>query len=128
MEMEIALTGGKKVEASFKGFTVQTDQPVKVQGDNSAPPPFDLFLASIGTCAGYYVLIFCQKRDLPTDDIKVLLKTEGEKRVDKIKIEVILPASFPEKYKEAVIKSANSCTVKKHILEPPEFEIVAVTQ
>ena len=89
---------------------------------------FDLFLASVGTCAGYYVMSFCQKRDISVEDIRVLLKTEGEKRVDKIRIEVILPASFPEKYKEAVIKSVDSCAVKKHIIEPPDFEVVTLTK
>lgn len=124
--MQICFPGGKRVDALYKGFTVITDQPEAGGGENSAPSPFDLFLCSIGTCAGFYVLDFCQERKIPYQDIELALSTERNQEkglIGKINIEVKLPAEFPEKYREAVIRAANLCTVKKHLANPPEFQI-----
>ena len=126
MEMEIVFPEGKKVDAFYKDHTIKTDQPKSSGGGGSAPAPFDLFIASIGTCAGIYVLSFCQERNIPTDKIKLILKTEKNeetKMITKIRIEIKLPSDFPEKYKKAVVKSAELCAVTKHIHNPPEFEI-----
>ncbi len=126
MQMEIVFPGGKKVDAIYNGFRVKTDQPQSYGGENSAPWPFSLFLASIGTCAGFMVLSFCQQRRILTDNLKLILKTERdkkEKRLSKIIIEIQLPSNFPEKYREAVIRAADLCPVKKYILNPPAFEI-----
>lgn len=127
-EMIMTFPGGKRVKADYKGFKIMTDQPVYAGGDGSAPAPFDLFLASIGTCAAYYVLAFCQKRDIPTDKISVVLTTEKNpetRMIEKILIDIRLPREFPAKYKKAVIKAANSCSVEAHILKAPSFEIRA---
>ena len=124
--MEISLPGGKKVDANYKGFTIKTDQSKKEGGDGSAPEPFSFFLSSIGTCTGLYVLSFCQKRNISTNDIKMILKTvknEKTKMIDKIFIEIQAPKTFPDNYKKAVIKAANLCTVKKHLDKPPKIEI-----
>lgn len=126
MDMQVYFPGGKKVNADYKGFTIETDQPELAGGENSAPAPFDLFLASLATCAGIYVLGFCQQRNLPTDKIKIVQRTERnpEKRmIGKITMEIQVPEDFPEKYKDALIRSAELCAVKKHIQDPPEFEI-----
>jgi putative redox protein len=126
MEMQISFPGRKKVDALYKGFRIKTDQSERHGGEASAPSPFDLFLASLGTCSGIYVLNFCQERSIPTDKIKILLKTikgnEG-KKIEKVSIEIQIPPDFPEKYKAAVVKAAELCTVKKMIQNPPEFEI-----
>jgi ribosomal protein S12 methylthiotransferase accessory factor len=127
MEMEISFPGGKRVDAQYRGFTIQTDQSVKNGGNSSAPEPFNLFLASIGTCAGIYVLSFCQQRKIPTDKIKVVQRMEDSsdgKMVAKIIIDIKLPADFPSKYRKAVISSAQLCAVKKHMEHPPQFSIV----
>jgi putative redox protein len=127
MQMEIILEDGKKVNAKYNGHIIKTDQPVEVSGENSAPAPFDLFLASIGTCAGFYVKIFCKKRGIPTDNIRLIQSMEYDEAthmVGKIKIDIQLPPEFPEKYKDAVINAANLCTVKKHIHTPPHFEVI----
>ena len=124
--MEIILGDGKKVTANLNGNIIKTDQPVEAGGENSAPAPFDLFLASIGTCAGFYVKIFCKKREIPTDNIKLIQTMEFDETthmVGKIKIDIKLPPEFPEKYKNAVINAANLCTVKRHIHIPPQFEV-----
>lgn len=130
MDMEIVLTGGMKVEAKYKDFTIKTDQPVRDGGEGSAPAPMDLFLASIGTCAGYYVLSFCAQRNIPTAGIRVIQKMEKNAETHlfgKISIEIQLPADFPEKYRGAVIKAADLCTVKRHMTTPPQFEVYATT-
>ena len=128
MDMEIVFAGGKKVEALYKGFKIKTDQSTRHGGEALAPAPFDLFLASLGTCSGIYVLNFCQERDIPAEQIKLFLKTEKSaetKKISRIIIEIKLPADFPEKYKKAVIKAAGLCTVKKALQNPPDFEIMA---
>jgi ribosomal protein S12 methylthiotransferase accessory factor len=126
MDMVVSFPGNKKVDASYNGFTVKTDQPAYSGGDSSAPAPFDLFLASIGTCAGIYVLGFCQQRGLPTDGIKIIQRmfVDQQKRmIGKIELEIQVPPDFPERYHEALIRSADLCAVKKHMQEPPEFKI-----
>lgn len=126
MDMEVYFTGNKKVTADYKGFTVETDQSVKAGGDGSAPAPFDLFLISLGTCAGIFVLEFMQKRELDTSDTRVLLSMERDPEshlISKITMEIKLPADFPEKYKAAVIRAAELCTVKRHLMQPPAFDI-----
>jgi putative redox protein len=130
MDMEVYFPGNKKVHARYKGFVVETDQPTGAGGDGTAPGPFDLFLASIGTCAGFYVLSFLQERDLPTEGAGLVLRTERDretKLITKISLEIKLPAGFPEKYRDAVIRAAEHCTVKRHLDHPPAFETYTTT-
>ena len=121
MEMIIDFPGGSRVDSHFGAFTVSTDQPPVA----SAPSPFELFLSSIGTCAGVYVLGFCRQRKLPTDGIRIVecIHTGADGMVEKIGLEIQVPASFPEKYRASLIRSAELCTVKKHLEKPPHFEI-----
>jgi len=124
--MQIRFPGGKKVQAVYDDITVLTDQPVIDGGSGSAPSPFDLFLASIGTCAGYYVLSFCQKNNIPTEQIKLtaqFLRNPATHLVENIAIDIQVPKDFPEKYKSAVIKAAGLCTVKRHLEQPPQIDI-----
>ena len=126
MDMKIYFPGGKKVYADFKGFTHKTDQPVYAGGEGSAPTPFELFLASIGACAGIFVLGFCQQRGIDTESIELVQSHDVDpntRMVKKVNIEIKLPPSFPEKYKNAVIQAANLCAVKKHMEMPPEFNV-----
>ncbi len=129
MDMVVTFPGSTRVNAEYKGSTIETDQSITGGGEGSAPAPFDLFLASIATCAGYYVMSFCQGRDIPTDDISVVMKSEWNREAHLIRtitIDIQLPADFPEKYKKAVIASADKCSVKRHILNAPEFKINAL--
>jgi len=129
MEMKISFPGGKKVDAGYKGFTIKTDQPIREGGEGSAPEPFSLFIASIGTCTGVYVLSFCQKRNISTGNISLMLKLEKNKdthMIEKISIEIQVPEDFPENYKKAIVKTANLCTVKKHLDNPPEIDISVI--
>ncbi len=122
MEMLIDFPGGSRVDAHFGPYTVPTDQPPAA----SAPTPFALFLSSIGTCAGIYVLGFCKQRNLPTDGIRIIERVHSNPMngmVDKIDLEIQVPDSFPEKYRPSLINSAELCAVKKHLEKPPKFEI-----
>jgi ribosomal protein S12 methylthiotransferase accessory factor len=128
MHMEMSFPGGLEVNAEVKGFTVRTDQPERVGGGGTAPAPFDLFLASIGTCAGLYVLQFCQKRDIDTGQLGVSMETIKDpetRRIATVRIDVRLPEGFPDKYIPAVRRAVDQCAVKRHILEPPEFVVEA---
>ncbi len=127
MQMEIKFEGKKKVNAIFGNNILRTDQPLEAGGDGSAPAPFDLFLASIGTCAGIYVKSFCDQRGILSDNIMIIQTMEydhSKHLIGKISLDIKLPSDFPEKYKDAVINVANLCAVKKHLQTPPEIEVV----
>jgi putative redox protein len=129
MEMEITFPGGARVDASFGPHTVRTDQPTKNGGDGSAPTPFQLFLASIGTCAGIYVLGFCRQRGLPSEGIRLVQRLRVEPAtgmVGQIDLEIRVPADFPERYRDALVRSAEQCAVKKHMESPPRFSVQTV--
>jgi ribosomal protein S12 methylthiotransferase accessory factor len=129
--MEITFDGGKVVTAHSNGHIIKTDQPVHSGGQDSAPSPYELFLASIGTCAGIYVKSFCDNRKIPTEKITIIQTAEFDKETGlptNIKLDIKLPADFPEKYKEAVISVAELCKVKKTMIAPPVFEVIASTE
>lgn len=118
MKIDVQLGENLKVNAIAGDFTIHTDQPESVGGDNSAPGPFVLFLSSIATCAGFYVSKFCQSREIPTDDIKISLESDfnkEEKCAENIEIQISLPESFPKKYEKALLRAIDQCTVKKTI-------------
>lgn len=120
MEMEIVFPGGARVDAIAGNMVIPTNQ------DGSAPAPFGLFLASIGTCAGIYVLSFCQQRGLPTEDLRIIQRMMVNpltRLIDNVELDIQLPPDFPEKYKDAVIRSAELCAVKKHFENPPSFDV-----
>ncbi len=122
MEMIIDFPGAARVDAHFAGLTVATDQPPAA----SAPTPFALFLASIGTCAGIYVVTFCQQRGIPTDDIRIRQRVHTDpvsRMVGQIDLEIEVPDTFPEKYRDSLIRSAELCAVKKHLEKPPTFNV-----
>ncbi|MCK4332079.1 MAG: OsmC family protein [Thermoplasmatales archaeon] len=126
MDMEINFPGGKKVDAIYKGFTIKTDQPEQEGGEGISPESFSLFLASIGTCTGVYALNFCQKRNINTDGLKLILRIEKNQEthmINKISMEIQVPKDFPDNYKNAIIKTAGLCTVKKHLEKPPDIDI-----
>ena len=126
MEMIIDFPGGARVDAHFGPYDVKTDQPPMGGGEGSAPTPFAVFLSSLGTCAGIYVLGFCRQRGLSTDGIRIIQRMYSNPMtglVGKFELEIQVPPSFPEKYHTALIRSADQCAVKKHFEHPPEFEI-----
>lgn len=125
MDIRISFPMGQRVDAAFDGHVVHTDQPTDKGGDNTAPSPFDLFLTSLGTCAGSYVLNFCRARDIPTDDIELVQRdTTDGKRLATVEIEIRLPASFPEKYLQPIQRAAEGCRVKRTMGAAPTIEVV----
>ena len=121
MDMIIDFPGGSRVDAHFSGHTVPTDQPPA----SSAPMPFEVFLASIGTCAGIYVLGFCRQRNLPTDGIRIVQRNHPNMQgmIEKIDLEIQVPPTFPAQYYDALVRSAELCKVKKTLEHPPVFEV-----
>jgi ribosomal protein S12 methylthiotransferase accessory factor len=124
MEMTFTLPGGSRVDAQVRPFTIHTDQPP----DATAPSPFELFLASIGACVGFYVLAFCRKRGIATDNIRVVQHHDMARTglVERVRLTVELPPEFPDRYRDAVLRAADQCTVKKHLEHPPKIEVHAM--
>jgi ribosomal protein S12 methylthiotransferase accessory factor len=125
--IEVFFPGGKQVAAQVGDFLIHTDQSVKYGGGGSAPEPFDLFLASIAACAGIFALGFCQKRDIDTGQLKVRMECDRDpvkKMYSHFRLCLTLPPEFPEKYRSGIIKAVELCTVKRHIFDPPEFQVV----
>jgi putative redox protein len=125
VNIAVSFPGGVAVEADVKGHRVRTDQP-RPHGEDSAPAPFDLFLASIATCMGFYALRFCQERGIATEGLGLSLDTVRDvekKRLSTIKVALTLPPGFPEKYTGAIQRAVDQCAVKKHMVEPPAFEL-----
>lgn len=124
--MEVTFPGGARVDAHFGSFTVKTDQSPQGGGQGEAPSPFALFLASIATCAGIYVLEFCRSRELPTEGVRLTQTSHRNSQsgmIDSVEIDIQIPDGFPEQYEASLIRSAALCAVKKHMEEPPEFSI-----
>ena len=126
MEMMTRFPGGARVDTEFGPYLVRMDQPPISGGLGLYPTPFEIFLASIGACAGTYVLAFCRQRNLPTGDIKIVQSWERDpvtKLVRRIHLEIHVPESFPAKYHSALVHAAAQCTVKKHLERAPEIVI-----
>lgn len=129
MDMTVTFPGGLRVDAQFGPHQVRTDQPPQGGGDGSAPTPFSLFLASIGTCAGIYVLGFCRQRGLPTDGIQIVQRAVPDPRtglIGRVELDIQVPPAFPEKYRDALVRAADQCAVKKHLESPPQFAVRTV--
>ena len=130
MKIDISFEGGQKVAANFPdGLQMVTDQPGADGTPGAAPSPFAYFLGSIGTCAGIYVLEFCNARNIPTEKVSLTqhiefeLDPQGKRRVSKVSLTINLPPEFPERYQKAIVKAAELCSVKKAIMHPPEFVV-----
>lgn len=120
MEFIVRLMGGDRVVVDTGEHQIVCDQ------DGSAPNPFTLFLASVGACAGYYVARFCRQRGIPTEGIRlrqIHARDEASHRVSEIVLELELPDSFPPNYREAALRAAQTCTVKRHLEAPPEVTL-----
>jgi ribosomal protein S12 methylthiotransferase accessory factor len=125
-EIRITFPGGKRVEAHLGSRVIKTDQSPAHGGDGSAPEPYDLFLASIGACAGAYVLGFCQARGIRTTDISIgerLFFDDAQTRLERVELELAIPDDFPEKYRAALLRAVEGCKVKRTLASPPEISV-----
>jgi ribosomal protein S12 methylthiotransferase accessory factor len=126
-EIIVTFPGLRRVEAAFGPHVVCTDQSPEHGGEGSAPEPYELFLASMATCAGAYVVAFCEARGIPTSDLKMVQRSMGEQAGHipaRIEIELVVPPDFPERYRMAVARAAESCKVKRTLGSPPEVAVV----
>ena len=126
--VEVDFAGGLKVNARMGAAVIPTDQPVESGGEGTAPSPLSLFLASLATCAGYYALQFCLSRYIATEGLAcraVFSYNETERRYTRVRIDLTLPQGFPDNYRNAIIKAVDSCAVRKHLVNPPSFEVTA---
>ena len=126
MEMTIDFPGRWRVDAHFGGFVVPTDQPAAGGGQSSAATPFATFLPTIGTCAGIYVLGFCRQRGISAEGIRLVQRMETDPAthlVSDVRVTIELPAGFPAKYADAVVRAADQCAVKKHFEHPPTISV-----
>lgn len=125
----VGFPGGKRVDVAIGGFTIQTDQSHKNGGAGAAPEPFDLFLASIASCAGIYALNFCQARKISSDGIALKMhcqRDEKNKMITRITFQLTPPLGFPDKYRAGIVRAMELCTVKRHMQDAPEFNIEIV--
>jgi putative redox protein len=128
-EMTVTFPGGKRVDTRIGAHVIRTDQPVSNGGEDSAPSPFNLFLAAIGTCAGIYVAGFCQKRGIPTEGVSIRQRNHVDSETGvlaRVELDIQVPATFPERYREALVRVAEQCAVKKAIQAQPVFEVRTV--
>ncbi|MBX8489289.1 OsmC domain/YcaO domain-containing protein [Pseudomonas cichorii] len=129
MEIKVNFLDNLRLEAKFDDFTVVADQPIRYKGDGSAPGPFDYFLASSALCAAYFVKLYCETRNIPTDNIRLSQNNivDPENRYNQIfKIQVELPADISAKDRQGILRSIDRCTVKKVVQAGPEFVIEEV--
>lgn len=129
MEIKVNFLDKLRLEAKFDDFTVVADQPIRYKGDGSAPGPFDYFLASSALCAAYFVKLYCNTRNIPTDNIRLSQNNivDPENRYQQIfKIQVELPADISAKDRQGILRSIDRCTVKKVVQTGPEFVIEEV--
>lgn len=125
--IEVSFPKGKQVNANIKGFDILTDQSIKSGGNGEAPSPFDFFLSSLATCAGFYAVSFCKSREINTDGMSVELSREVNpetKLVSNIEINLVLPKEFPTKYEKSIIRAMDQCSVKKHLDTPPSIATI----
>jgi ribosomal protein S12 methylthiotransferase accessory factor len=126
MEIEITFPGGARVDANFGPYTIETDQPPQGGGEGSAPTPFAFFLSSIGTCAGIYVLNFLRNRGISTEGLKLIQRIDRNPltgMVEEVHLEIFIPEDFPEKYRSALVRAAEHCSVKRHFEQPPTIQV-----
>ncbi|MBI5497206.1 MAG: OsmC family protein [Deltaproteobacteria bacterium] len=129
MDITVDLLDGKKVVAHVGPHAVLTDQPVDAGGTDEAPAPFMLFLASLATCAGFYVQGFCRTRNIPTDGIRITQTHtwDARHRLADVALHVEVPPSFPERYLGTLKQVVDQCAVKRVLADPPAIHVVTTS-
>jgi ribosomal protein S12 methylthiotransferase accessory factor len=121
--MKIYFPGGRRINAEYKGYTIETDQSLRSGGEGLHPNPLDLFKASLGTCIGFYVMRFCLEREIPLEWVHLDVDFLEDDYIESVLIKIIVDRQFPEKYLTAVVKATESCKVKKQLIHPPTYQI-----
>lgn len=129
MEIKVNFLDKLRLEAKFDDFMVIADQPIRYKGDGSAPGPFDYFLASSALCAAYFVKLYCETRNIATENIRLSQNNivDPENRYQQIfKIQVELPEDISASDRKGILRSIERCSVKKVVQAGPEFVIEEV--
>jgi ribosomal protein S12 methylthiotransferase accessory factor len=128
VHVDVTFPGKKRVAARVGSFQIMTDQPKEAGGDASAPQPYDLFLASVGTCAGIYALGFCQARGLSTEGLHLEVDAEHDPKgiLRAFHVALTLPRDFPDKYRPAIVRAVEQCKVKKAMAVQPPVDVILV--
>ncbi|MFN2280416.1 MAG: OsmC family protein [Anaerolineales bacterium] len=124
--MKIYFPGGRRINAEYKGYTIETDQSTRSGGEGLHPNPLDLFKASLGTCIGYYVMCFCLEREIPLDWVHLEVDFQEDGVIETVGVQIVVDPQFPEKYLCPIVKATESCKIKKQLIHPPAYEIDAV--
>jgi ribosomal protein S12 methylthiotransferase accessory factor len=130
-DAEVTFPGGLRVDARVGEHVIRTDQPAASGGDASAPAPFDLFLASIATCAGIYALGYCRARSIPTAGLRLVQHVqldEATKLPTRVEVRLSLPPGFPERHRAAIVRAVSGCKVKKTIALAPTFDVTLASE
>lgn len=127
-ELLITLPGGRRVDAQVGRHDIHTDQPLDNGGEDSGPSPFELFLASIGACAGIFVQGFCARRGIDPSGVRIVERPSyaADGTLVDVALDVELPPGFPEKYVDALLRVIDQCSVKRAIAAKPTFTVKAV--
>lgn len=129
MEIQVNYLDNLRLEAKFDDFSVISDQPIRYKGEGSAPGPFDYFLVSSAMCAAYFVKVYCNARDIPTENIRLAHNNivDPENRYKQtFKIQIELPEEISEKDRQGILRSIDRCTVKRVVQNNPDFDIEVV--
>ena len=127
--IEVSFPGGKCIDAQIGEFHIRTDQPTRYGGEASAPAPFDLFLASLATCAGIFAWNFCETRGIDRQGLALKMECiddEKLKMIGEVRFCLTLPPGFPEKYRDGIVRAMEQCTVKRHMQQAPRFSVELV--
>ena len=130
-EIVVTLPGARRVDAQVGHHVVRTDQPLENGGEDTAPSPYQLFLAALGTCAGIFVQGFCAKRGLSTEGIRVVERAIQDPEtgtLGRVELDIEVPPDFPEKYRDALVRVVDQCSVKRAIQAQPVFETRTVAR
>jgi putative redox protein len=123
--MKIYFPGGKQISADYKGHTIETDQSIRSGGAGKNPSPFDLFKASLGTCMAFYVMAFCQERNIPLDSVYIDITFEEDHIIQSIHVNIYVDERFPEKYLKPIIRVTDACKIKEQLHHPPTYHVQA---
>lgn len=128
-KIKVEFGDGKRLNATGDDFTAGTDLPVNGGGEGTAPTPLDLFITSLATCAAHYARSFCESKAITMSGIALNVEYDQNpetSHISKVNYLLTLPEGFPEKYKAALLRSIDLCSVKKHLMNPPAFELELV--
>ncbi len=124
--MSISWVNGVQLEVKVRDHCLLVDQPVQEGGNDEGSTPVEMFVASLGTCIGYFAVRFCQRHKLPMAGLKVFMEwgyAEQPHRIGSMTARVGLPTRLDTAMRERLQKVLEGCTVHNSITHAPEISI-----